>query len=155
MDVAHTHPVATIEYARPAPSRFPLYYTLYTFLTLVPALLMIVALVFIAPQFKEVFKDFKTTLPVMTIATLQLSDAFRTGFWIVPLLLAMLLPILPARSSARQEQGSRRLTLALLYAALMAAVTVLVVIIFAFSLYLPFYHLIQSVSGGAGGGGAP
>ena len=104
MTAAPNAPERTLEYAGRIPShRFHFYYVVYTILTLVPILLLLIGLLVVTPQFKETFRDFKTTLPFITEIFLRFSEFMRSGFWAVLVVAAVFFPLLPARITSSQS----------------------------------------------------
>lgn len=138
----------------PAPvERFMRTYVWSLITFLIPAVIFTCFLLLVVPRFREIFKDFRTSLPAITQWLLSASS-FMMEYWIIciPLLmlLSLVLPILPALyvSTARSEgsvKNRKRLVRTLL---LLASSFFLVILLIA--LLLPLVKLIRSVSGGAG-----
>ena len=112
-----------------------------------------ILLIFGVPKFREIFKDFKTTLPALTMWLIDFSDFVANGFgWIVLLLLPLFLPapvlVLDLTCEARTARVLRRVYTALLIVVFVAFVGTLIL-----GIGLPYIKLSQAVSHGEPGGG--
>ncbi len=134
------------------PAAASTYYVVYLFFILMPATVCLTFFLQIAPTFKEIFKDFKTSLPSLTEHMLTLADLVRSGGWIVILLAALLVPILPARWTAQSSSRQTRFNQLFLAFNIMFLLSVIAACLAALALYLPLIKLVQSVSGQNPGG---
>jgi len=111
---------------------------------------------FVVPKFREIFKDFRTSLPLMTQWLLEVSGII-VEYWFatIPLLLLLIVavPILPALyvSAAPGEASLRKRRRQVRAVILLMSILLLGIVVVA--LMLPLVKLIQSVSGGGGAGG--
>jgi type II secretory pathway component PulF len=124
------------------------YYLVYLAIVMMPTVLVLAFFLLVVPHFKEVFRDFKTTLPLFTEWTLVLADFVRSGFWIAIMATALAVPLLPAALTVRQVHRPARVMYVLIALVLMLTVSLIGGIVGAATLYLPLVKLIQSVSGG-------
>jgi type II secretory pathway component PulF len=136
-------------------ARIVFFYVLYFFFTLIPFSLVTIFFLGVLPRFKEVFKDFKTALPALTEMLLSFGDWFNSGLWLPFLLLALLLPLLPAWLTARSRDRGNRFMWAFLCFNLMFLFSLIVLSLAVLALFLPLIKLVQSVSGGDTGAGGP
>jgi type II secretory pathway component PulF len=140
---------STLEYMKEG-SRPPIWkvYLIWFGVSWVVCVLTLAVFIFGIPKLREIFKDFKTTLPALSQWILTISDFIAMQFgWILMLLIPFLLP-LPVvvieavcnRKTARVLGRIYRLGLIALVLA-MAAMIVL-------GLLLPLVKLMSAVSGG-------
>jgi len=127
---------------------FAFHYILHLLLTLFPLALCLGFFLLVAPKFQEIFKDFRTTLPLFTQYTMALAYYVRSGLWVVIVLGGLTLPLLSAWISSRQPTRRDRAMWAFFVFNIMFLLTLLGVILGGLALYLPLIKLIQSVSGG-------
>jgi type II secretory pathway component PulF len=126
----------------------PIFYLIYLALTLFPVVTVLVFLLRVLPAFKDVFKDFKSTLPKFTEHMLELSDmVVYSGGWIAILLVALAVPILPARWSARQSSRMTRFNRVFLAFNVLFLFNLILLSLGATALFLPLVKLVRSVSG--------
>src|SRR4051794_14819868 len=78
------------------------YYLIYLVFALVPASTCLSFFLQIVPTFKEIFKDFKTTLPMFTEQMMALANLVNDGGWVAIVMAALVAPIMPALWTARQ-----------------------------------------------------
>jgi hypothetical protein len=130
------------------PASFLYYYLVYLLIVMIPTVMLLAYFLFVAPSFKEIFRDFKTTLPTFTTWTLVLSNFVRSGAWILILLAALALPLVPAAITVRQPYRLNRVMYVLVAIILMLIFNMIWGFLGATALFLPLVKLIQSVSGG-------
>jgi type II secretory pathway component PulF len=107
----------------------------------------------VAPVFGNIFRESKTTLPAMTEWLLDMSDFFRAGGWIVPIIAAIGIAFIPTTITARIPDRAHRVLCVLIYLILVLMLILLETSTLAVALFLPMVKLIQSLSGGGGGSG--
>jgi len=103
-----------------------------------------IVLLFVVPKFREIFKDFRTSLPTLTERILTLSDWYGSSWgWCLTLPLLVVMVVGVAVISAMNPTAGRWLRRGFLLAfVLVMSVTVMAIL-------LPLMKLISSVSGGA------
>jgi type II secretory pathway component PulF len=126
----------------------PIYYLIYLALVLFPVSTCLIFTLKVAPTFKDVFKDFKTELPPLTQSALGAADLVCSGGWIVILLVALVLPIWPARWTARQPSRMTRFNQLFLAFNIVFLANLTGAWLAAYSLSLPLIKLVRSISGG-------
>jgi type II secretory pathway component PulF len=131
------------------PASFLFYYFVYLVIVLIPAAWILAYFLAVVPHFKEVFKDFKTTLPAFTIWTLRLADLFRAGLWVPVVMAAFAAPALLASLTVRQSYRLHRVTYVLIALIVALMFNLICGALQAAALFLPLIKLIQSVSGGS------
>jgi len=116
---------------------------------LLTTIALLIMLTFWVPHCVEIFRDFRTSLPLLTQSVISLSDFARSPFmWFAILFATLAFPLLPAWFLSAIRIRSRRIiaTLALLLLLLLMCLTLCGTIIL--SMELPMTRLIQSTSGG-------
>jgi type IV pilus assembly protein PilC len=120
------------------------------------AMVLLVDLVFVVPRFEAIFKDFGTTLPVMTQWLLIASRWTTGGLWVLFLVLpvlfgflvALVQPVGPEPENPAELHAPRRRRPGSWWMFRFAMLVILaIVIVTVFALFLPMITLIQAVSG--------
>ena len=125
------------------------YYILFTLATAAPVGALLVLILTVIPSFREIFKDFKTELPTLTIYALEFSSWLQSGFWLLLLPAIFFLALLPARLTAGQKTTHGGILIALYYMLSLGIVSLTTLAILTTALLAPLIKLIHSVSGGA------
>jgi hypothetical protein len=131
---------------------FAFYYVVYLVVVLSPTALLLGFFCMVVPRFKEIFKDFKTSLPGLTTWLLIVADFIRSGWWIPIAFVALALPLLLAWMTSRQPYRVYRVISVLIAIIVMLTSSMFTMVCGMTALFLPLIKLIQSVSGGEGGG---
>jgi hypothetical protein len=111
-------------------------------------------LLFIVPGYVEIFRDFKTSLPTLTMWLVVAAGYAREPLgWMVGILLLMVLPVLvgffvswPAERWRRARRGAAVLVVGFLFVVLFLGGTYA-------TLQLPLIKMTQSISGSSGAEG--
>jgi hypothetical protein len=152
-------PPVTLSYAPPARgNNIWIRYIVYVAVWQVVFLGLLAILVLVVPRFLEVFKDFKTSLPLLTWCVLLFADFVANQFgWVLMLLAPFVVPLptlwlgrMGDTLLARKLRAVYRAGIIVMALAVFSAIPIIVV-----SLFLPLVKLIHSVSGGAPAGGGP
>jgi type II secretory pathway component PulF len=149
------HPSTAPSFTPPdvrTPASFLYYYVVYLAIVLIPTVFLLSYFLVVVPPFKEIFKDFKTTLPPFTEWTIYLAYLVRSGLWVLIVLAALVLPLLPASITVRQPYRFNRVAYVLIAVILMLTFNMICGLLEAAALFQPLIKLIQSVSGGENGG---
>jgi hypothetical protein len=146
-------PATPIEYARPMPREWhaPIFSPRIALHVWAMGFAVFVVLIFGIPKFEQVFKDFKTELPLVTKITLLIDRWFCNDYgWLMMLPLAIAAPLgvsaligignpTPDEFRRREIWASRGVRLLML----------LLVLWLGVSLFAPMAALINSISGSA------
>jgi hypothetical protein len=117
------------------------------FLAIYVAMFLLLAIV--TPQFRQIFSDFKTTLPSLTGHLMEVSDFYANEWgWLIAAVLVMLATPGVALLTSLLEPESRRRRWAKILALVFILLTLLVSAVSLLALAMPYIRLIQSVSGG-------
>ena len=127
----------------PGPARSPVDVATLIFCALT-AVLLTVAPLFVVPRFEDIFRDFGTKLPAVTVALLRLSRALAGGLVVVVWVLAAVPVVVSIPLGLTGRRMLRLVTFLLLAGAVLWVVL---------ALFMPYVTLIQTVSGGAKKGG--
>jgi len=131
----------------PGKPRRPAYWR-YCFWAAIYTVFFAAALLFGIPKFKEIFRDFGTTLPVLTTYIIAFSDFAIHGGWIIilPIPFLLPLPLLIAHSmiaDLNQAKLFRRI-----YSLILFMLLLLWMVFLIQSIALPLLKLMGSLTGG-------
>ena len=130
---------------RPNLPRLFLNYFLRTIIWGVVIILLIAAFVLVVPRFKEVFRDFRTSLPTLTMLLLNASDLIAHHYgWIPMLTIPFIVPIpMLLVEGVCQPNTARRLRR--FYNLFLIVGFCLLVFTMSWGLMMPLIKLIESV----------
>ena len=134
----------------PAPAKSFLlrFYFLYLILLGIPFTCLMAMLVFGVPYFREIFKDFKTALPVLTERLLSLSMMLESPLAWIPLVLVLLaLPVPLATLQTRCKTATQQVTAFMIVTLIVLFLSFSAFMFIQVAMFLPLVKLIQSVSG--------
>lgn len=119
---------------------------------LIPASILAVffggLLLFVMPHFREIFNDFRTTLPVITEALLRFSDGYARGGWVLTPVVLALIPLPLALIFRGVENRGRVFLIVLISVCVQLSVGLLVFFVLVVGLFLPLVKLIHATSSG-------
>ena len=135
-----------------APARdqsFVPFYAVYFCLLLLPDVVSAWLLFWCIPSLKEVFKDFNTTLPLLTQYILSFADFLASPFvWPVGVLAVIGGPWLLAKFTIRFRMPMQRLTAAIMIMLLVMFLTLSEWMLVQMAMSMPLVRLFQSVTVG-------
>lgn len=107
-------------------------------------------LVFLVPKFREIFSDFRTSLPTLTCLLILVGDyCQRFYLWLLVLPIALAVPLPLTIYYYRTENTRGVVKILLITTTLIFALFTLLAILTFVALFLPLITLISSLSGGA------
>jgi hypothetical protein len=137
----------------PRTSRLPAfigYWFVYGIMFLLPVGLFAYAVGVWVPEVREIYKDFKTTLPRMTEWVISASDNVATiPFWVIAVLSAGLASALLAAITALMPRGFLRASISTLSMLGILILTVVESLLLYSAIWDPLLRLVRSVQGGA------
>jgi uncharacterized membrane protein len=150
MSATPQHPLgpesATLDYAtaRSRPNRY-IFSTVACVALVIPLFVLTTIVGPVAMRFENVFKDYAVALPLLTQLLLDFGWLFRRGLWIALWLAPITLPFVIAPLLG--QNPTRRRIFARLAMGLSLVLTVGMLILAVFALFLPMIKLMDSLSG--------
>jgi type II secretory pathway component PulF len=117
-------------------------------MTAVPVTGIVLFLVYAVPPFRDIFKDFKTTLPSSTLQLFVISDRCAGGMWVLALPIVLLLPAIPSWLTQRSTTVHKGIAVGLNYLCIILVASSLTMGAGTFALFEPLKKLISSVNEG-------
>jgi hypothetical protein len=140
----------TLDLATPPrrPPLFAMFYRVYLVMLLIPIVLLAILLWVGVPWARELLKDFKVTLPLVTEFWLVAADFAKSPFlWLPILAAAALLPWPIALHTARQSSPIRQVKIALFWMLLELLMIVVLLSYYMVAIMLPIHNLVRNISG--------
>jgi len=136
-------PRATQEYKR----ELRRYYILFLIATALSTFVVIGFLLFVMPWMKEIFKDFRTSLPAVTEWVLTIAEFCHDGWWLAVLPVAFAVPFLGAKIVADQKSEALKVIVAMLFFLLLFIAMTGFLVAMTLAIFLPLVKLVQSING--------
>jgi hypothetical protein len=127
------------------------FYRAYAMMTAVPVTGIVLFLVYAVPPFREIFMDFKTTLPSPTIQLFAISARCAGGMWVLALPIVLLLPAIPSWLTQRAVTVHKGIAVGLNYLCIILVASSLTMGAGSYALFEPLKKLINSVKEGDAG----